>query len=112
YYPCRFSGDPARSIAPHHPLRSRWWRPTDDDDPLAELADRVEDGELPIAAVDNYHLPFRPAYRDVHAAHLVVVYGVERDRDEVLVSDAVPPAFRGAIPAETFLRAWSSANPR
>lgn len=110
-YPCRFEGDVARSLAPYHPIRSRWWSPADEEDPLAELARRIEDGELPIAAVDNYHLPFRPAFHDVHAAHLVVVYAVDRERDEVGVSDAQPPAFRGAIPAEDFLAAWSSSNP-
>ena len=111
YYPCRFEGDLARSLAPYHPLHSHWWSPAAGEDPLAELARRVEGGELPIAAVDNYHLPFRPAFHDVHAAHLVVVYAVERERDEVGVSDAQPPAFRGPIPAEDFLAAWSSANP-
>jgi Butirosin biosynthesis protein H, N-terminal len=111
YYPCRFPGDPARSIAPHHALRSRWWRPTDEDG-LSELAERLERGELPIAAVDNYHLPFRPAYRDVHAAHLVVVYGIDAERGEMLVSDAIPPAFHGPVAAGDFLRGWSSANPR
>ena len=111
YYPCRFEGDVARSLAPYHPLRSSWWTPAREEDPLAELARRVEGGELPIAAVDNYHLPFRPAFHDVHAAHLVVVYAVDRERDEVAVSDAQPPAFRGSIPAEDFLAAWGSPNP-
>jgi Butirosin biosynthesis protein H, N-terminal len=111
YYPCRFEGDLARSLAPYHPLRSSWWSPAPGEDPLAELARRVEGGELPIAAVDNYHLPFRPAFHDVHAAHLVVVWAVDRERDEIGVSDAQPPAFLGSIPAEDFLAAWSSANP-
>jgi hypothetical protein len=111
YLPCRHPGDLGRGLAPHHPLRSRWMESTDDADPLSELAVLVAGGTLPIAAVDNYHLPFRPAYHDVHAAHLVVVYGVDRDRGLVLVSDAMPPAFTGAIAAESFLEAWSSLNP-
>jgi hypothetical protein len=111
YYPCRFEGDLARSLAPYHPLRSSWWSPAPDEEPLAELARRVEGGELPIAAVDNYHLPFRPAFHDVHAAHLVVVYAVDREQDEVGVSDSQPPAFRGSLPADGFLAAWSSPNP-
>jgi len=110
YYPCRFEGDVARSLAPYHPIRSSWWSPAPGEDPLAELARRVEDGELPVAGVDNYHLPFRPAFRDVHAAHLVVVYAIDRERDEVGVSDAQPPAFRGSIPTEDFLAAWASPN--
>src|SRR5262249_50493966 len=66
---------------------------------------------LVIAAVDNYHLPFRPAYGDVHAAHLVVVHGLDEVRGVVYVSDAMPPAFRGAVPIDEFLRSWGSANP-
>ena len=111
YYPCRFEGDVARSLAPYHPIRSSWWSPALDEDPLGELARRVEDGELPVAAVDNYHLPFRPAFHDVHAAHLVAVYAVDRRREEVHVSDATPPAFQGAIAAADFLASWSSTNP-
>jgi hypothetical protein len=111
YFPCRFGDDLARSIAPYHPVRSEWWRATGED-PLAELAARISNGELPIVAVDNYHLPFRPAYHDVHAAHLVVVYGIDAGRREVSVSDAMPPAFQGAIADGDFLRSWSSPNPR
>jgi butirosin biosynthesis protein H-like len=111
YFPCRFGDDLARSIAPYHAARSEWWRAADED-PLEELAERISRGELPIAAVDNYYLPFRPAYHDVHAAHLVVVYGIDASRREVSVSDAMPPAFQGSIAYGDFLRSWSSANPR
>jgi hypothetical protein len=110
YLPCRFDGDVAHSLAPGHPLHSRWAVP-DADDPLAELAGLIADGVLPIAAVDNYHLPFRPAYHDVHAAHLVLVYGVDVTRGLVLVSDTMPPAFAGPIRVEDFLNAWGSPNP-
>jgi Butirosin biosynthesis protein H, N-terminal len=111
YFPCRFDDDLARSIAPYHPVSSEWWRATGED-PLAELAARIANGELPIVAVDNYHLPFRPAYHDVHAAHLVVVYGIDAGRREVSVSDAMPPAFQGEIADADLLRSWSSPNPR
>lgn len=111
YFPCRFHDDLARSLAPYSPLRSQWWQPSEDRDPLDELAERIDAGELPIAAVDNYHLPFRPAFHDVHAAHLVVVYAIDRSAGEVFVSDAQPPAFQGAIAADAFLQSWSSVNP-
>ena len=111
YFPCRFPDDLARSVAPYSPLRSRWWQAPDDGDPLGGLAARIAGGELPIAAVDNYYLPFRPAFHDVHAAHLVVVYAIDESRHEVSVSDAQPPAFRGEIDADDFLRSWTSANP-
>jgi hypothetical protein len=110
YYPCRIDDDVARSMLPFHPVRSTW-SVSQVDEPLAELAALVERDVLPIAAVDNYHLPFRPAYHDVHAAHLVVVYGVDAARGLVLVSDTMPPAFTGPLHAEDFLDAWGSPNP-
>ena len=111
YYPGRFPADLGRSIAPHHPLSSRWVLPADPDDPLAELRAVLDADRLAIAAVDNFHLPFRPAYGDVHAAHLLVVFGLDEERGLVHVSDAMPPAFSGAIPLEAFLASWDSANP-
>ena len=111
YYPSRPHGDLVRSLAPHHPVASNWWRPADEGDPLDEIVDRLRRNELVIAAVDNYHLPFRPAFRDVHAAHLLVVYGVDRRAGEVYVSDAMPPAFQGGVPVDHFLRSWDSENP-
>jgi hypothetical protein len=110
YCPLRTPGDVAATLMPYHPVRSSWSVPSTID-PLAELAAVIDAGGLPIAAVDNYHLPFRPAYHDVHAAHLVLVFGVDQARGIVLVSDAMPPAFSGPIRAEDFLDAWGSANP-
>ncbi|MFC8140822.1 BtrH N-terminal domain-containing protein [Streptomyces paradoxus] len=110
YYPERSPGDVAATLMPYHPVRSAWSVPTTAD-PLGELAELIDGGVLPIAAVDNYHLPFRPAFHDVHAAHLVLVFGVDRTRGLVLVSDTMPPAFSGAIRAEDFLDAWGSSNP-
>ncbi|WBB77725.1 BtrH N-terminal domain-containing protein [Micromonospora sp. WMMD882] len=115
YYPCPTgeSGevDLGAALAPHHELRSRWWRPADEDDVWREVRETLADDRLVVAAVDNFHLPFRPAYGDVHAAHLVVLYGLDETRGVVHVSDAMPPAFRGAVPIEEFLRSWGSANP-
>lgn len=111
YFPCRHESDVAKSIAPFSPVSSRWWCPPDPCDPLAALADHLSDDQPVIVAVDNYYLPFRPAYRDVHAAHLVVVSGVDAEAGKVSVLDSTPPAFDGAIAAADFLRAWGSANP-
>jgi hypothetical protein len=110
YFPCA-GPDLARGLCPHHPLRSSWRRPAGGASPLAELEAEVAAGRLPIAAVDNYHLPFRPAFHDVHAAHLVVVYGIDRQRGEIHLSDAMPPAFQGPIPLADFERSWGSRNP-
>lgn len=115
YYPCPAdeSGgtDLGVALAPHHELHARWWQPADEDDLWREVRETLADDRLVIAAVDNFYLPFRPAYQDVHAAHLVIVYGLDETRGVVHVSDAMPPAFRGAVPIEDFLRSWGSANP-
>jgi hypothetical protein len=115
YYPCP-AGSPGgadlgAAVAPHHGLHSRWWQPADEEDVWREVSETLAGDRLVIAAVDNFYLPFRPAYGDVHAAHLVVVYGLDLVRGLVYVSDAMPPAFRGAVPVEAFLRSWGSANP-
>lgn len=114
YYPCpptESGADLGAALAPHHDLHSHWWRPVDSDDVWREVRAILAEDRLVIAAVDNFHLPFRPAYGDVHAAHLVIVYGLDEVRGLVYVSDAMPPAFRGAVPIEEFLRSWGSANP-
>jgi hypothetical protein len=116
YYPCAIPGDLAASLAPHHPVSSAWCLPAPAaaDEPagaMAEITAALEAGTLVIAAVDNFYLPFRPAFGDVHAAHLVVVFGIDLGAGKVYVSDAMPPAFLGPIPVADFIRAWSSANP-
>lgn len=115
YYPCppgEWGGaDLGAALAPHHDLHSRWWQPADEDDVWREVREALAGDRLVIAAVDNFHLPFRPAYGDVHAAHLVLIHGLDETRGVVHVSDAMPPAFRGAVPIEEFLRSWGSANP-
>ncbi|GGT19588.1 BtrH N-terminal domain-containing protein [Streptomyces purpureus] len=115
YYPCppgeSEAADLGAALAPHHELHARWWQPADENDVWREVRETLAEDRLVIAAVDNYHLPFRPAYGDVHAAHLVVVYGLDETRGVVHVSDAMPPSFRGAVPIKEFLRSWGSANP-
>ncbi len=110
YWPCRFLDDLARSVLPHHDVWSRW-RLAPAADPLADLVESLAAGRLPILAVDNYHLPFRPAYHDVHAAHLLVVYAVDRARGTVSVADAMPPAYCGEIALDALMASWWSANP-
>ncbi|WP_030253795.1 BtrH N-terminal domain-containing protein [Streptomyces violens] len=102
----------AKRLALFHPFESAWHRSdaSAPGDGLDELRNALAAGVLPIAAVDNFHLPFRPAFHDVHAAHLLVVCGITAS--EVLVSDAQPPGFQGAIPIPDFLAAWGSPNPR
>ncbi|WP_055479810.1 BtrH N-terminal domain-containing protein [Sphaerimonospora mesophila] len=97
----------AKRLALFHPFESTWHRSGEGG--LDELRHALAEGVLPIAAVDNYWLPFRPAFHDVHAAHLLVVYDITDT--EVFVSDAQPPAFQGAIPIADFLASWGSLNP-
>jgi uncharacterized membrane protein len=110
-FPCPPGTDLAKALMPHHPVRSSWHRASDAGDGVEELLVELSRDRTVIAAVDNFHLPFRPAYHDVHAAHLLVVSGVDRENGTVTVADAMPPEFRGAIPLTAFLNAWTSGNP-
>jgi hypothetical protein len=66
---------------------------------------------VPIAvAVDNFELPFRPAYRDVHSNHLVVVTGFDDERQTVTLLDAIPPFFSGVVPLPVLTAARDSGN--
>ncbi|HEY0169105.1 MAG TPA: BtrH N-terminal domain-containing protein [Jatrophihabitans sp.] len=101
-----------QALAPHHRLELGWSKARHAGRvALDELVEVLAHGGLPIAAVDNYHLPFRPAYSDVHAAHLVIVYAVDGYRRLVWVADPTPPAFSGSIRIDDFLAAWQSSNP-
>ncbi|WP_316520112.1 BtrH N-terminal domain-containing protein [Kitasatospora brasiliensis] len=110
YYPYGPGESLFGALAPHHPVGSRWHRPADAATGLREVMDAVADGTPVAVAVDNYHLPFRPAYRDVHSNHLVVVHGFDEQRGTVRVLDAVPPAFHGDITIEELTAARDSGN--
>jgi hypothetical protein len=100
-----------QSLAPHHGLKLRWVTDGDEEEPLSGMRDAIKRGHLPVAAVDKFHLPFRPAYHDVHAANLLIVYGIDLARSLVLVADPTPPGFSGPIAVADFLAARQSANP-
>ena len=110
FYPA-LGGSLAATLAPHQPLSIVWREPGSPEEAEQELVAALAGGRPAIVAVDNYWLPFRPAFRDVHAAHLVVVYGHDSERGSFAVLDAVPPAFRGWISRETLARARGSDNP-
>ncbi|GAB2605805.1 BtrH N-terminal domain-containing protein [Kribbella endophytica] len=111
YWPTRTPEDPIAGILTHHPVTSRW-RAAETERPLEDLRAVLAEGRLPVVAVDNYHLPFRPAYHDVHSAHLLVISAIDEQRDLVRVSDAMPPAYQGALSIPDLLTAWTSPNPR
>ncbi|MGP3983824.1 BtrH N-terminal domain-containing protein [Streptomyces sp. KR80] len=110
YYPCASGESLLGALAPYHPVRSRWHRPADAAAGRREVWEAVAGGTPVAVAVDNYHLPFRPAYQDVHSNHLVVVHGFDEARGTVRVLDAVPPAFHGDIRIEELTAARDSGN--
>lgn len=110
YFPGTSEHGLARDLAPFHQISSQWWTPNGDDH-LQALYAALKADDLVIAAVDNFQLPYRPAFHDVHAAHLVVIDGIDESRGTISLSDAQPPAWRGHIQLEPFLRAWGSSNP-
>jgi hypothetical protein len=111
YFPCRPGVSLLQSLAPYHPVRSRWHQPRSAGEGWEQVRDRLAAGQPVAVAVDNYHLPFRPAYHDVHSNHLVVVHGFDQERDTVLVLDQVPPSFDGAISGAVLAAARGSGNP-
>ncbi len=110
YYPATSPNGVLGDLAPFHGIHSRWWRP-DSHDVIGQLYEALVQDELLVAAVDNFHLPYRPAFHDVHAAHLVVIDGLDEGRQTLSISDAQPPVWRGHVELAPFLSAWGSANP-
>lgn len=94
----------------HHPVRMRWHRPADAAGAHRDVTRSLDRGTPAIVAVNNFHLPFRPAYQDVHAAHLVVVTGWDEQRDSYQVFDPMPPAFAGEVPRAVLTRARAQIN--
>jgi butirosin biosynthesis protein H-like len=110
YYPCRPGQSLLGGLAPHHCVRSRWHCPTDAAEGWDQVRQRVLAGQPVAVAVDNFELSFRPACKDVHTNHLVVVYGFDDERRSVQVLDAVPPSFVGAIGLSELTAARDSRN--
>jgi Butirosin biosynthesis protein H, N-terminal len=110
YRPAQSESGVAADLCPYHDVESTWTAGTN----ASDLIEFIETHSSVIVAVDNYHLPFRPAYHDVHAAHLVVVPAWRRTVDgdvEFYVSDAQPPHFQGWLSGEHVMNAWTSGNP-
>jgi hypothetical protein len=110
YLPIR-SGSLMEALLPGQGVTSSWRTTGDPDRAWADLRTAVLAGHPTAVAVDNYHLPFRPAYGDVHSNHLIVVYGLDDDRDLAFVLDATPPRYKGPLAGEHLRNARGSANP-
>ncbi|MEV0681656.1 BtrH N-terminal domain-containing protein [Actinosynnema sp. NPDC050436] len=98
------------NLLPHHPVRAVWHEPQDVESSWQDIRASIIDGRPAIVAVDNFHMPIRPAYGDVHAAHLMVVWGFDDEADEVYLLESTPPQYSGPVALADFRRARSSAN--
>ncbi len=110
YRPAQSELGVAADLCPYSDVESAWRSVANPGD----LIDLIEAHSSVIVAVDNFYLPFRPAYQDVHAAHLVVVPAWRRTVEgnlEFYVSDAQPPRFQGWLASEHLMNACTSGNP-
>lgn len=110
YYPCR-QPDLARCLLPYHPVASRWHFPSDAAAGTDGVREAIRRGVPALVAVDNYYLRFRPAYLDVHAGHMIVVYGFDDAAEEMYVLDSTPPGYNGRIYVRELEAARGSGNP-
>jgi len=110
YYPCPPGRSLFAALAPYHPVSSRWHGAPDAEQGWADVRAAVAAGTPVAVAVDNFHLPFRPAYQDVHANHLIVVYGFDDAAGTARVLDAVPPRYDGDLALEHLAAARDSGN--
>jgi Butirosin biosynthesis protein H, N-terminal len=111
YFPCPPGRSLLETLAPYHPVRSRWCQPADAVEGWEQVRARIAAGRPAAVAVDNFHLPFRPAYHDVHSSHLIVIYGFDDEAGTVRVLDSVPPRFDGDIALADLTAARDSSNP-
>ncbi|MEO7260450.1 MAG: BtrH N-terminal domain-containing protein [Jatrophihabitantaceae bacterium] len=110
YFPCPDGRSLLSSLAPFSPISSCWRWPRDTEQGWHEVREHLLTGSPAAVAVDNFELPFRPAYQDVHSNHLVVVYGFDDESHSALVLDAIPPFFRGELPLPVLAAARESGN--
>ncbi|TCO60855.1 BtrH N-terminal domain-containing protein [Actinocrispum wychmicini] len=111
YYPTPPGVSLYEGLAPYHPVRSVWHEPADAAQGWEQVRAQVAAGVPIVVAADNFYLPFRPAYQDVHTNHLVIVYGYDDNAGTVRVLDAVPPRFDGDIRLDELAAARDSQNP-
>jgi hypothetical protein len=110
YFPRPANRSLLASLAPHHPIDSRWRWPDDPEQGWLQVREQVAAGTPIAVAVDNFEVPFRPAYQDVHSNHLVIVHGFDDEGETVSVLDAIPPFFDGKLSIQTLTKARSSQN--
>jgi hypothetical protein len=111
YYLPGHAEDLFAGLAPYHDISSRWHTADEPAEGWRVVRGMLASGVPVAVAADNFFLPFRPAYRDVHSNHLLLLYGFDDDAGHVYVVDPVPPSYQGPIPLETLSLARGSVNP-
>lgn len=76
---------------------------------IDSLRQHVAVGGAAIAAVDSFHLPYRPAYRRVHSGRTVLVR--HDSAETVWVVDKWPPEYSGPLPWSVLAEAMVSEVP-
>lgn len=109
YYPSP-TGHLGLDLAPFHGLKADWRCAPDGKRLLADVVSAVREGRPVLVVEDNFHMPNRPAYQDVHAAHLVLVTGYEDETRTFRVLECTPPLYHGPISYEQFYKAVGSDN--
>ena len=109
YYPAR-RPTLGENLLPFHQVHAQWRTPADVESGWQDIRASIIDGRPAIVAVDNFHMPIRPAFGDVHSAHLMVVWGFDDEAKEVYLLESTPPQYAGPVPLEDFTRARSSGN--
>ncbi|WP_170565813.1 BtrH N-terminal domain-containing protein [Ruegeria atlantica] len=109
YYPSPY-GDLGRDLAPFHNLSARWHSAPDANAMLVDVEKALLDGRPVMLVEDNYFMPNRPAWHDVHAAHLVLVTGYDMLNETYRIMEPTPPLYHGSISREQLLKAIGSEN--
>lgn len=91
-----------------HPVQLRWHHPVSREEADAGIMAASAAGSHVIVAVNNFHLPFRPAYHDVHAAHLLLLHEIDVGGGVASVHDPQPPAYCGLLSRDILDTARSS----
>ena len=109
YYPSR-TGDLGRDLAPYHELGARWRLAPDSDALLGDICASLDDGRPALLVEDNFFMPNRPAFQDVHAAHLVLVTGYDSAAETLQIMEPTPPLYHGPISRAQLAQAVGSDN--
>jgi len=109
YYPTR-SGELGRDLAPYHQLGARWRLAPDSDALLSDIRASLDEGRPAMLVEDNFFMPNRPAFQDVHAAHLVLVTAYDRAADSLQIMEPTPPLYHGPIAWAQLEQAVGSDN--